>query len=47
MKFWFYCVDGGTVHIHKAAYPAGNPLCILHGIPYTPTQRYAALSLFK
>ena len=30
-------MDKGTVHRHTAAYPADNPLCILQGVPYTPT----------
>jgi len=31
------CVDKGIVHRQTATYPAGNLLCILQGIPCTPT----------
>lgn len=30
-------VDKGTIHGRTAAYPAGNPPCILQGPPYTLT----------
>ena len=31
------CVYKETVHRHTAAYPAGYLLCVLQGVPYTPT----------
>ena len=36
-SFWKEQSKKGTVHRQTAAYPAGNPLRLQQGVPYTPT----------